>query len=107
MLHVGLKSGVLAGQGYRNDPVRGILKGYRISAPHGAERNVGLMGWQRQGSSERTPEYVLHCEPSFAIYIVLAGLHRVALSVTPHSAALHVGLKSGVLAGLHCQVLSL
>ncbi|OAV67735.1 hypothetical protein Barb4_02337 [Bacteroidales bacterium Barb4] len=40
-LHVGLKSLALSGQGYRNDPVRGILKGYRISAPHGAQRNVG------------------------------------------------------------------
>ncbi|OAV70490.1 hypothetical protein Barb7_03262 [Bacteroidales bacterium Barb7] len=59
---------------------RSILKGYRISAPHGAQRNVGL----RDGSGKR----------------VLKERHRVGVVlVTPHfatshSAPLHVGLKS-------------
>ncbi|OAV64055.1 hypothetical protein Barb6_03405 [Bacteroidales bacterium Barb6] len=40
------------------------------------------------------------------ICIILSGFHWGVLSVTPHSAALHVGLKSAVLAGLPCGALS-
>ncbi|OAV66272.1 hypothetical protein Barb4_02978 [Bacteroidales bacterium Barb4] len=28
--------------GYKNNTAKGILKEYRISAPHAAQRNVGL-----------------------------------------------------------------
>ncbi|OAV64661.1 hypothetical protein Barb6_03143 [Bacteroidales bacterium Barb6] len=59
----------------------------------------GLRKGIGKGVLARTTEYILHCKPSFAIYIVLAGLHWVVLSVTRRAASLYVGLKSGVLAG--------
>ncbi|OAV68018.1 hypothetical protein Barb6XT_01216 [Bacteroidales bacterium Barb6XT] len=40
--------------GLRNGRHRGVLQGRPISAPHGANAECGVTGWQRQGSPVRT-----------------------------------------------------
>ncbi|OAV63250.1 hypothetical protein Barb6_03884 [Bacteroidales bacterium Barb6] len=44
--------------GYRKNATdKGVLKGYRISAPHGAEQNVGFAERATQGSPARTADF--------------------------------------------------
>ncbi|OAV66252.1 hypothetical protein Barb4_02983 [Bacteroidales bacterium Barb4] len=50
----------------KDNPIRGILKGYRISAPHAAQRNVGLHKKRHhQVSSERTMQNATYNMLSF------------------------------------------
>ncbi|OAV70265.1 hypothetical protein Barb4_01477 [Bacteroidales bacterium Barb4] len=51
---MGLKSFALSGH-LRNIAVWCILKGYRISAPHGAQRNVGLRNGNGRGVLQGRP----------------------------------------------------
>ncbi|OAV64173.1 hypothetical protein Barb4_04351 [Bacteroidales bacterium Barb4] len=91
--------------GYKDDTAGGILKGYRISAPHAAERNVGFAERTTQGSSERTiqiqtifiMQHIYTCNIRSFFQNSIVG----AVLITPHSAPLHVGLKSCILSGYH------
>ncbi|OAV67950.1 hypothetical protein Barb4_02267 [Bacteroidales bacterium Barb4] len=66
-------------RGYKDNTIRGILKGYRGFQPH---VNVGL--------------FILFFQNSLDDVVLL----------TPHFAALHVGLKSLALSGHHRVALS-
>ncbi|OAV71774.1 hypothetical protein Barb7_03159 [Bacteroidales bacterium Barb7] len=70
-------------RGYKNNTAKSILKGYRILAPHAAQRNVGLAKcgvYEMRGYKNNTAKGILK---GYKISAPHAAKRNVGLRMTP------------------------